>query len=197
MDNNRLVFRLLLIGSTQVGKTCIMLRYTEGIFLPNYVRTIAVYCRSKTNMFQSKFAKIFIYDTPGTVEFSTLTPAYWHRVEKIIFVIAMLDESSFRYAKEHYENIFVQAESKAGKVVLLNKCDLKDTNLQRGNQFETDVRSWAENCQALFFMCSARDSDNIVEPIEQLANELVEKELQSDMNVKDISKNTRRKCEVF
>lgn len=195
--DEKLLLRILLIGKSEVGKTSFMLQYTDNVFLNNHVKTIAVDCRSKSSLTQGKYAKICIFDPPGLEEFSTLTPAYWHFVEAIVFVAAFGDYDSLTYIKSQDSSIFEEATSKALRIVLLNKSDLKEFIGQEANDFEEEVRTWAASRLAYFCICSAKENKNVIEPIEKIISDLVQQKYTENDGKYKNQKTRRCKCEIF
>ena len=63
-----LLFKLLLIGDSSVGKTAIILRFSDDAFSPTFISTIGIDFRIKTVELQGKKIKLQIWDTAGQVK---------------------------------------------------------------------------------------------------------------------------------
>ena len=63
------LFKLLLIGDSSVGKTAILLRFSDDSFSPNFISTIGIDFRIKTIEIRGKKIKLQIWDTAGQVKF--------------------------------------------------------------------------------------------------------------------------------
>ena len=63
------LFKLLLIGDSSVGKTAILLRFSDDSFSPNFISTIGIDFRIKTIEIRGKKIKLQIWDTAGQVSF--------------------------------------------------------------------------------------------------------------------------------
>ena len=61
------LFKLLLIGDSSVGKTAILLRFSDDSFSPNFISTIGIDFRIKTIEIRGKKIKLQIWDTAGQV----------------------------------------------------------------------------------------------------------------------------------
>ena len=59
------LFKILLIGDSGVGKSCLLNRFTEDIFSENYISTIGVDFKIRTLDIDSKTIKLQIWDTAG------------------------------------------------------------------------------------------------------------------------------------
>ena len=64
------LFKLLVIGDSSVGKTAILLRFSDDSFSPNFISTIGIDFRIKTIEIRGKKIKLQIWDTAGQVCFS-------------------------------------------------------------------------------------------------------------------------------
>ena len=62
------LFKLLLIGDSSVGKTAIILRFSDDSFSPNFISTIGIDFRIKTVEIRGKTIKLQIWDTAGQVK---------------------------------------------------------------------------------------------------------------------------------
>ena len=191
---NKILLRILLIGGSKVGKTSIMLKYINNIFLPEYNQTIVVDCRSKQNLVLGKFARICIFDSPGNEEFSTLTPAYWHLADIIVFVAAYKDRDSLDFIKKKEDIIFQKAKSEAMKVVLLNKKDLKEEHNRVDNEFEEETKIWTEQNNLELYQFSARfdEDQGVNDTIEKIISKFFKDK--NPETKKDTQTNSKKKC---
>ena len=76
------LFKLLLIGDSSVGKTAILLRFSDDSFSPNFISTIGIDFRIKTIEIRGKKIKLQIWDTAGQVS----TVFYVHIVKNKVFL---------------------------------------------------------------------------------------------------------------
>ena len=66
------LFKLLLIGDSSVGKTAILLRFSDDSFSPNFISTIGIDFRIKTIEIRGKKIKLQIWDTAGQVSLANM-----------------------------------------------------------------------------------------------------------------------------
>ena len=71
------LFKMLLIGNSGVGKSCLLLRYAENSFNENFFNTIGVDFKLKTVKHEGNIVKLQIWDTAGQERFRTLTASYY------------------------------------------------------------------------------------------------------------------------
>lgn len=95
------LLKLILIGSSGVGKSSILMQFAENKFTENYLTTIGVdfryksnYARFKTIKSNDKTVKFQIWDTAGQQRFRTITSAYYKGADGIIMVYDVTDPNS-------------------------------------------------------------------------------------------------------
>ena len=69
--------KLLMIGDSGVGKTCLLLRYANDSFSPTFITTIGIDFKLKNIQLDGKRIKLQIWDTAGQERFRTITNAYY------------------------------------------------------------------------------------------------------------------------
>jgi small GTP-binding protein len=75
-DYHHLV-KLLLIGESGVGKTCILQQFNKGEFSKNHLATIAIDFKTKIYTIDNTILKLQIWDTAGQERFNTLTKGFF------------------------------------------------------------------------------------------------------------------------
>jgi len=120
-----IVFKLILIGDSGVGKSCLLLRFTEDSFQKTFVSTIGVDFKSRTIELEGKKIKLQIWDTAGQERFSTITGSYYRGAHGIIVVYDVTNQESFENVKRWLEVIDREAPIRdVTKLIVGNKCDL-------------------------------------------------------------------------
>uniref|UniRef100_A0A8C6LSZ1 small monomeric GTPase n=1 Tax=Nothobranchius furzeri TaxID=105023 RepID=A0A8C6LSZ1_NOTFU len=71
------LFKLLLIGDSGVGKTCLLFRFSEDSFNTTFISTIGIDFKIRTIELEGKRVKLQIWDTAGQERFRTITTAYY------------------------------------------------------------------------------------------------------------------------
>ena len=75
------LFRLLLIGDSGVGKTCLLCRFTDNEFHSSHISTIGVDFKMKTIEVDGIKVLIQIWDTAGQERYQTITKQYYRRAQ--------------------------------------------------------------------------------------------------------------------
>uniref|UniRef100_A0AAR2JT41 small monomeric GTPase n=1 Tax=Pygocentrus nattereri TaxID=42514 RepID=A0AAR2JT41_PYGNA len=120
------LFKLLLIGDSGVGKTCVLFRFSEDAFNSTFISTIGIDFKIRTIELDGKKIKLQIWDTAGQERFRTITTAYYRGAMGIMLVYDITNEKSFDNIKNWIRNIEEHASADVEKMILGNKCDIND-----------------------------------------------------------------------
>lgn len=162
------LFKLLLIGNSGVGKSCLLLRFSDDTYTNDYISTIGVDFKIKTVELDGKTVKLQIWDTAGQERFRTITSSYYRGSHGIIIVYDVTDQESFNGVKMWLQEIDRYATSTVLKLLVGNKCDLKDKRV-----VEYDVaKEFAEANNMPFLETSALDSTNVEEAFLTMAGQI-------------------------
>ena len=88
-------FKILIIGDSSVGKSNILLRFSDGIFHETFLPTIGVDFKIKQLNIRDEPIKLNIWDTAGQERFKTITATYYKGSFGIIIVYDITDRDSF------------------------------------------------------------------------------------------------------
>ncbi|XP_077451739.1 ras-related protein Rab-8B-like [Stigmatopora argus] len=153
------LFKLLLIGDSGVGKTCLLFRFSEDSFNTTFISTIGIDFKIRTIELDGKRVKLQIWDTAGQERFRTITTAYYRGAMGIMLVYDISNEKSFENIKNWIRNIEEHASADVEKMVLGNKCDMTDrrqVSKDRGEKLAIDYG-------VKFMETSAKTSLNVEE----------------------------------
>ncbi|KAG7319878.1 hypothetical protein KOW79_017021 [Hemibagrus wyckioides] len=120
------LFKLLLIGDSGVGKTCVLFRFSEDAFNSTFISTIGIDFKIRTIELDGKKIKLQIWDTAGQERFRTITTAYYRGAMGIMLVYDITNEKSFDNIKNWIRNIEEHASADVEKMILGNKCDINE-----------------------------------------------------------------------
>uniref|UniRef100_A0A8C6SHI3 Ras-related protein Rab-13 n=1 Tax=Neogobius melanostomus TaxID=47308 RepID=A0A8C6SHI3_9GOBI len=105
------LFKLLLIGDSGVGKTCVLFRFSEDAFNSTFISTIGIDFKIRTIELDGKKIKLQIWDTAGQERFRTITTAYYRGA--MVNINCVNCKWEFKL-------------SDVERMVLGNKCDVND-----------------------------------------------------------------------
>lgn len=172
------LFKLLLIGNSGVGKSCLLLRFSDDTYTNDYISTIGVDFKIKTIELDGKTVKLQIWDTAGQERFRTITSSYYRGSHGIIIVYDVTDQDSFDSVKMWLQEIDRYATSTVLKLLVGNKCDLND---KRVVDYDT-AKEFAEANQMPFLETSALDSTNVEEAFLTMARQIKESMAQQKLS---------------
>uniref|UniRef100_A0A8D0PBR7 small monomeric GTPase n=2 Tax=Sus scrofa TaxID=9823 RepID=A0A8D0PBR7_PIG len=135
------LFKLLLIGDSGVGKTCVLFRFSEDAFNSTFISTIGIDFKIRTIELDGKRIKLQIWDTAGQERFRTITTAYYRGAMGIMLVYDITNEKSFDNIRNWIRNIEEHASADVEKMILGNKCDVNDkrqVSKERGEKLALD-----------------------------------------------------------
>ncbi|KAI9598529.1 P-loop containing nucleoside triphosphate hydrolase protein [Syncephalis fuscata] len=166
-------FKLLLIGNTNVGKSSILLRFTDDAFLPpeEVSATIGVDFKVKVVDYEDKRYKLTIWDTAGQERFRTLTSSYYRGAQGVILVYDVTNRDTFEELGNWLQELNVYASNgNIVKMIVGNKVDKEAARVvsrEEGQQL-------AERLGTLFVECSAKTRMNISTAMEQLVEQIID-----------------------
>jgi len=162
------LIKLLLIGDSGVGKSCLLLRFSDDTFTTNFITTIGIDFKIRTIELDGKRVKLQIWDTAGQERFRTITTAYYRGAMGILLTYDVTDEQSFQNIRNWMKNIEEHAAENVNKILIGNKCDLvekKVVDTQRGQQL-------AEGYNIKFLETSAKNNLNVEEAFFSIARDI-------------------------
>jgi len=162
------LFKLLLIGDSGVGKTCVLFRFSEDAFNATFISTIGIDFKIRTIELDGKKIKLQIWDTAGQERFRTITTAYYRGAMGIMLVYDITNEKSFDNIKNWIRNIEEHASADVEKMILGNKCDMNDrrqVSKERGEQLAIEYG-------IKFMETSAKASINVEQAFFTLARDI-------------------------
>lgn len=116
--------KILIIGSSGTGKTCMLTRFTENQFTESYISTIGVDFKIKTMEIDGLKVKILIFDTAGQERFKKISSLYYRGAQGVLFVYDITDRTSFDDINMWVGEINNNASDTINKMLVGNKLDL-------------------------------------------------------------------------
>ncbi|XP_007946748.1 ras-related protein Rab-13 [Orycteropus afer afer] len=163
------LFKLLLIGDSGVGKTCLIIRFAEDNFNNTYISTIGIDFKIRTVDIEGKKIKLQVWDTAGQERFKTITTAYYRGAMGIILVYDITDEKSFENIQNWMKSIKENASAGVERLLLGNKCDMEAKRKVQKEQADKLAREHGIR----FFETSAKSSMNVNEAFNSLARDIL------------------------
>lgn len=157
------LLKVVVIGDTGVGKSCILMRYADDEFIESFISTIGVDFRFRTIQVLDKQIKIQIWDSAGQEKFRVITSAYYRSSDAIVVVYDVTLRESFERVKTWITDVHRYTQD-VQIMIVANKCDRVDrcVSTQEG-------MALANELGAEFIETSAKTGENINQAFENLA----------------------------
>jgi small GTP-binding protein len=188
------LFKLLLIGDSNVGKSSLLLRFADDSFTDTYISTIGVDFKIKTVELDGKIIKLQIWDTAGQERFRTITSSYYRGAHGIIIVYDVTDQVSWFNVKNWLQEIERYACENVNRLLVGNKADLVT---KRAVDYNT-AKEFADSLGIPFIETSAKNNTNVQKAFLTMASEIKNRILHSatttpnrENNAINISESTK------
>ena len=170
-NDSDLVFKILLLGDSEVGKSCFLMRYSENVFIENYITTIGLDYKLKTvKLDTGKTIKVQLWDTAGQDKYRTIAKNYYKGSHGILLLYDITKQSSFDNIREWVRDIKEEVSEKAIIFLIGNKIDMDEQRKitkEKGEEL-------AEEYKIPFFEASAKSGENVDEVFKALYNKICE-----------------------
>ena len=162
--------KILMIGDSGVGKTCILQRFEKGDFRMNHLPTIAIDFSIKSIHVKGKTLKMQIWDTAGQERYNTLTAGFFKSTHSVLLCFSLTDRSSFDSVHKWMNQINSLAPKEVLIILIGNKADLVDER----KVTDEEARRLAHEFNIHYFESSAATGQNIEEAFNFAGEKLIE-----------------------
>ena len=160
-----MIFKIVLIGDTSVGKTNILSKYLSNEFDPDSKATVGIEFGTRDFKIENNTVKVQIWDTAGQERYRSITNAYYKGAKGSLLVYDITNPKTFENVDKWLSDLKTNAEEKISVVLVGNKTDLESErkiSLEQGKEK-------AELFKLAFIETSALNGNNI----EKAFNELI------------------------
>ena len=197
-----LLFKLILIGDSCVGKSNILLKSLKNEFDPNSRATVGVEFGTKNIIINNKKIKIQIWDTAGQERYRSITSAYYKGAKGALIVYDITRKCTFDNIDKWISDLKLNGDKNICIVILGNKSDLDD---KREVSKEDGIKK-SEMYKTAFLETSALNGDNIGKAFDEIIEQIIQnnksffedsnkKEMDKGVNLNESNKdNDKKKC---
>ena len=162
-SNDHIKLKLLIIGDSAVGKTSMLLKYTDNFFPESHLATIGVEFKTKDIQYNGYNINLQVWDTAGQERFKSITKSFFRNANGIIFVYDITQKNSFKNVKDWIKDS--EANDTGFKRILVgNKIDLQNKRQVQLNE----VKDWADKKNLEVIEASAKTGANIDKAVMKL-----------------------------
>ena len=202
-DNYEMMFKVVLVGDSFVGKTNIMSKYLKNEFHEDSKATVGVEFGSRQFNIEGHVVKAQIWDTAGQERYKAITSAYYKGAKGAFIVYDITRKESFENVSKWAEQLKSTADKNLTIIIVGNKTDLED---QRQVTSE-EGQNKANSLESAFIETSAASGSNLDKAFEMMINEVYQKcheemlaegdveiEGGEDINLSKKPENTKKAC---
>ena len=148
--------KILIIGDSTTGKTCLLRCFTGEEFSSVFISTIGVDFKTRTVEMDGAKIKLQVWDTSGDARFRTLTRAYYRGAAGVIITYSATRKETFDNLPYWIEDAKEIGQSDIKLMVVGTGCDCKDKQVDY-----VTAKDFADEHQLSFFEVSAKDGTNV------------------------------------
>jgi len=190
-----LTLKIIILGSSEVGKTCILNRYFNNEFKENSLSTIGIDFQTKFFKFEDKKIKVNYTDTAGQEKFRAISVNYIKGTNGVILVFDITKRESFDLLETWMKELKQYNKVDISKVLIGNKSDLQE----KREVTKEEAEDFAQSIKCQYFESSAKTGENINEALDEIARLTYfyvkdnEEEVSRDSIVLEREKNEQKK----
>ncbi|KAF8820946.1 Rab 5 [Cardiosporidium cionae] len=169
-------FKLVLLGETSVGKSCLVIKFANGEFPESQAATVgAAFLTQSVNLGDS-IVKFEIWDTAGQERYRTLAPMYYRNADVAVVVYDITSKFSFDKSKSWISEVYAIQDPNIVIALTGNKDDL-----EAEREVDPEVaREFARENGILFMETSAKTGHNVTELFEEIARRIPKRKKEED-----------------
>jgi len=165
------LFKYIIVGDTAVGKSCLLLQFTDKRFQPVHDLTIGVEFGSRTLQISGSPVKLQIWDTAGQEKFRSITRSYYRGAAGALLVYDITRRETFEHLTTWLEDCRKYSSIDITIILIGNKSDLDS---QRAVPTE-EAAKFAETHGLVFLETSAKTAHNVEQAFTNSAKTIYEK----------------------
>ncbi|KAL0237096.1 hypothetical protein PCE1_000493 [Barthelona sp. PCE] len=172
-----IVAKVVLLGVSAAGKSCLVLRFVKDQFVEKLGSTIgAAFLFQHVPLSNGHIVKLEIWDTAGQDRYQAFTPMYYRDAQIALLVYSVESHESFENTKKRLADL--RAHGVGIIALVAAKNDLEDV-------VGDEAREWAESENLLYFRTSAKSGSGVTDLFHSVA-EQVKTDMENDTDDEDM-----------
>ncbi|XP_071143584.1 ras-related protein Rab-43-like [Mytilus edulis] len=168
-DSYDYLFKIILVGDGDVGKTSFVRRFTTGHFHRDCKQTIGVDFTLQTLQLDGKIVKLQIWDTAGQERFRSIITRYYRDAHAALVMYDITSTESLKHCVRWINEVKMKCGEDIPQILLGNKCDKLSSRTVSSSEGECFAR---QHDMMSFLETSAKDGRNVDDAFYKLAQEL-------------------------
>ena len=183
------IIKILTLGETQVGKTSIVLRYSEDKFNYNKIATIGIDFKIKIIRKGNEKIKVSIYDTAGQERFQNIVKHYYKGANGVLLIYDITKRDTFKKLDFWIEDLKENADNIDNLFIYLigNKNDMEE---KREVSFQ-EATDFAKDKKLPYIEVSAKTGNNIKKLFDEVIKGAMTKMLTNENKENSINESIR------
>ena len=162
------MFKVVLVGDSGVGKSCLVSRFAWDQFSLDSKSTIGVEFATKSVMIEGQTVKAQLWDTAGQERYRAITTAYYREAVGAVIVYDITKEDTFKCVEKWVQDVRNNTSREVCIMLVGNKCDLR-----KERAVTTEMgKLFARNNELSFLEASALDSTNVESAFSSILSEI-------------------------
>ena len=167
-ENYNMIFKIVLVGDSGVGKTNLLLRYLKNEFNTQTKATVGVEFGNTKVQIDNALIKAQIWDTAGQERYRSITSAYYKGAHGALIVYDITRKDSFDSVEKWLRDLKNNGEEKMVIMAIGNKCDMVNERVISTEEGEAK----AQRNNIAFLETSALNATNVAKAFDELIQKL-------------------------
>ncbi len=164
-------FKIIFCGDPGVGKTSLVLRFSENAFTRKYVPTLGVNVSDKIVRVDKSIVQLVLWDLAGQTKFQYMRHSFYQGSDGVFFIFDLTNLKTFNKVREWYKDVQKNLKNtpNLNGFLIGNKNDLLDKRVIT----KKDGKQLAEDLNLGYIETSALTGENVIQAFHEIAKELL------------------------
>jgi Ras-related protein Rab-2A len=180
---NAYTFKYIVIGDSGVGKSCLLLQFTDKRFEAMHDLTIGVEFGARVIQLNDQEVKLQIWDTAGQESFRSITRSYYRGACGALLVFDVTNRESFEHLQGWLDDARANCNTPITVMLVGNKCDLES----KRQVSKDEATAFAREMDLVYIETSAKTAHNVDEAFINTAQEIFAKTQRGELDYSLVS----------